>query len=46
MTAPLCVDCAVCGPMVECTDDTLMQAFARRHERDHDDRHETEVVLG
>ena len=46
MNTPLRVECEVCGPIVECTDDTMMQAFARHHERDNDDRHETEVVLG
>lgn len=32
--------------MVECTDDTMMQAYARHHERDSGDRHEAEVVIG
>ena len=46
MTTPFRVECGVCGPMVECTDETMMQAFARRHERESGVRHETEVVLG
>lgn len=40
------VECTVCGPMVECTDDTMMQAYARRHERESREQHDTEVVLG
>lgn len=39
------VECAVCGPVVECKDQTLMEAFATRHEREYDG-HKTELVLG
>lgn len=45
MNAIIRVECAVCGPLVECRDHTMMEAFATHHERDHGDDHDTELVV-
>jgi hypothetical protein len=40
------VECEICGPLVECKDSTMMEAFATHHERDHGDEHRTDLVVG
>lgn len=39
------VECEVCGPLVECKDSTMMEAFATHHEQDYGNGHGTELVV-
>lgn len=45
MSAVTLVECAVCGPVVGCSDQTLVEALATHHERDFGDGHDTDLVV-